>query len=46
MKETFKILIIILSAVLLLGCGKKSSVKYPGGQKKPNFENVIDEGVE
>ncbi len=43
MKISQKIILLILSSFLLFSCGKKSALKFPGKQKKPDFEKVIFE---
>ncbi len=36
-------LLIVLLIFPLTSCGKKGSLEYPEGQKRPKFDKVIDE---
>ncbi len=35
--------IVLLTFFTLTSCGKKSALTYPEGQKRPKFDNVVDE---
>ncbi len=39
-----KILLLIFLSFSLANCGKKGQMEYPGGQKKPDFNKVMDPG--
>ncbi len=35
--------LIFLIATALISCGRKGSLEYVGENKRPNFDNVVDE---
>jgi predicted small lipoprotein YifL len=35
--------IILIAFLTITACGKKGPLKYPGEQKRPKFDKVIDE---
>jgi len=43
MKLKFFFQLIFLMLFLLGACGRKGELKYPGEQKRPKFDKVIDE---
>ena len=44
MKYIIKFIILLSMFLNLEACGKKGTMEYPGGQKMPDFEKVIDPG--
>ncbi len=36
------IILILLLIFCVFSCGKKSNLEYPGKQKRPKFDNVIE----
>lgn len=43
MKSLFKIFLVLFITIFINNCGKKSGLKYPGGQKIPSFDRVFDD---
>lgn len=37
-----KILLLLVFTFALESCGKKGPISYPGEQKRPKFDNVIE----
>jgi hypothetical protein len=35
--------VILIAFLTITACGKKGPLKYPGEQKRPKFDKVIDE---
>lgn len=35
--------VILIAFLIITSCGKKGPLKYPGEQKRPKFDKVIDE---
>jgi predicted small lipoprotein YifL len=43
MKFKKSLCLVLMIFLTLSACGKKGPLKYPGEQKRPKFENVVDE---
>jgi len=37
--------LIFLALLTLTSCGRKGALEYPGGQKRPKFDRVVDEDM-
>ncbi len=45
MKNILKLTILFSLILTIDSCGRKGPKEYPGGQKSPDFEKVLDPGV-